>query len=105
MQGIRYNGAQSWGTNFVATSATGSTFVNLNEEIADEVTLVLPSSGVGLDVLCAGQVQEPTKFVSIDAPSGFVIPLTGNAKEVMVRRTDLSNTPINVRYTWRKFRR
>lgn len=105
MQGSRYVGAQTWGTDFVATSTTGSTFVNLNNEIADEVSIILPAGSVGIDVLCAGQYATPTKFVSIDAPSGFIIPLTGNANEVLVRRTDQSNTPINVRYTWRKVRR
>lgn len=104
MQGLRYSAVQSWGTDLVATAGAG-VFVNLNEQVADEVTIIIPSTGVGIDVLCAGQVAEPTKFVSVDAPSGLTVTLTGNAKEVMVRRTDLSATPVNVRYIWRKYRR
>lgn len=105
MQGLRYNAPQSWGTDFIATSASGAVFVNLNNEIADELTIMLPSGGVSIDVLCAGQYATQTKFVTVDAPSGLTLPLTGNTNEVLVRRTDNSNTPINVRYIWRKFRR
>ena len=105
MTDIRYTAVQSWGTDFVTTLVAGTAFINLNEQVADEVTLVIPASGSKLDVLCAGQVATPSKYVSIDAPSGFVIPLSGNAQEVMVRRNDLSGAATVVRYTWRKFRR
>jgi hypothetical protein len=102
---FKYNSTQNWGTDFVTTLAAGTAFLNLNDQPADEVTLIIPSSGASIDVLCAGQAAEPTKFVTIDAPSGFVIPLSANTAEVMVRRTDLSGAATTVRYTWRKFRR
>ena len=105
MTDIRYTAVQSWGTDFVTTLAAGTAFINLNDQVADEVTLIIPASGAKLDVLCAGQLPDTTKFVSVDAPSGFVIPLSGNAQEVMVRRNDLSGAATTVRYTWRKFRR
>ena len=105
MLGIRYSAPQSWGTDFVSTLAAGTAFVNLNDQVADTVILYIPASA-GVDILCAGQVQEPTKFVS---SSGFTVPLefhlTGNTNEILVRRTDLSATPLVVRYAWVKFRR
>jgi len=99
----KYVTIQNWGTDLVATSTSGATFVPLGSILADEVTLVLPASGVSIDVLCAGQIATPTKFFTIDAPSGYVIPLGRNIGEVMVRRTDNNNTPVNVRFSWRKF--
>ena len=102
MQGIRYNAVQNWGTDIVATSASGATFVNLNEQICDEVTIFIPASGVAIDVICASKIATPTKFLTLDAPSGATFPVTANAKEIMVRRTDNSNTPFTVRYSWRK---
>lgn len=105
MHDMRYTAAQQWGTDFTATSASGATFVNLTTHPADEVTILVPASGVALDILCAGQVAEPTKFVTVDAPSGVTISLCGDTKEIMVRRTDNSDTPVNVRFIWRKFRR
>lgn len=105
MSTLKYISVQNWGTDLVATSATGASFVNLNSQAADELTIIIPADGTKIDVLCAGQIREPTKFVTIDAPSGLVLPLSGNTAEVMVRRTDNSGTPVNVRYTWRKFKR
>lgn len=108
MLSIRYNGYQDWSTDVVYTLAAGTAFVNLNYQPCDEVEIVVPLSGVKLDVLGAKEMApsgDRTKFVSIDAPSGLTIPLCGNANEVMIRRNDQSATPTPVRYFWRKFRR
>ena len=100
----RYHPVSKWGTDVVATAGAG-VFVNLNDQQADEVTILVLAAGVGLDIQSAGQVGSNTKYVSVDAPSGITIALTGNALEVLVRRTDGSATPVNVRYIWRKFGR
>ncbi len=101
---FRYNAYSSWSTETVATLAAGSTFVPLGDFPCDEVVIYNPATGVSLDVKQAGQ-GDATKFVTVDAPAGATIPVGGLASEVMVRRTDLSNTPTTVRFIWRKFRR
>ena len=103
MQGFKYNSTQNWATSSVATSGSGASFVGLNDEPCDEVTIVILANGVGLDI--QGPSGSSTDYVSIDAPSGLVIPVSGNAKEVQVRRTDQSATPATVRYLWRKYSR
>lgn len=105
MFGIRYNGYQEWGTDYVETVAAGTAFINLNNQPCDEVCIFNPASGVSLDVLAAKTPLSLDKFVTVDAPSGTVIPVTGNANEILVRRTDLSATPTTVRYIWRRYRR
>ena len=101
----KYLSLQTWGTDIQATSAVGATFVNLPHIPCDEVTIFNPSTGVALDMLAAGQAANPTKYVILDAPSGTVVPVSGSAKEIMVRRSDQSGTPVTVRFSWRKFRR
>lgn len=102
---IRYNAYSSWACDLVATLAAGSTFVPLNDQPCDVVTIILNSSGsVKLDIINSCQT-DLTKFISIDAPSGFVLPVGGNANEISIRRTDLSATPVTVRYVWGKYRR
>lgn len=108
MLGIRYNGYQDWSTDTVDTLAAGTSFVNLNDQPCDEVTIFIPLSEVKLDIIGAKQMApsgSQTKFISVDAPSGVTIPVAGNAAEILVRRNDQSATPTTVRYIWRKFRR
>lgn len=105
MTPIRYNAYSSWGTDFTATLAAGATFIQLNDIPADVITLVIPTTGgVSLDVINSNETDK-TKYMVIDAPSGFVIPVGGNAAEIMIRRHDQSATPVTVRYMWGKFRR
>lgn len=104
MTPIRYNGYSSWSTETVATLNPGTTWVSLGDFPCDEVVIYNPATGVSLDVKASCQ-PDATKYVTVEAPSGATIPVGGNAQEIQVRRTDLSNTPITVRYIWRKFRR
>ena len=105
MNPSRYHPISQWGIDVVETDASGSAFINLNDQDADQVTILVPSSGsIGLDLQSAHDLDS-SKYVSLDAPSGITIALAGNAKEVLVRRTDQSATPANVRYIWRKYQR
>lgn len=106
MNQIRYNAYQKWSTETKDTSASGEVFTTLGNFPCDEVVIYNPAAGTKLDIISANQyADDPTKFVTIDAPSGATIPVAGYANEIMVRRSDLSDTPITVRYIWRKFNR
>lgn len=96
----RYHPTSTWDTDVVATGAA-SAFIPLPSHQCDEVTIIVLAAGVGLDI-CQSNNPDPTKFVSIDAPSGITIPVAGDSVEIAVRRTDLSATPVNVRFIWRK---
>jgi hypothetical protein len=104
MTPIRYNAYQSWSTEIVDTSTSGEVFTPLGDFPCDEVVIYNPSTGVSLDIKASNQPDD-TKFVTIEAPSGATIPVGGLASEIMVRRTNLSDTPVTVHYIWRKFRR
>jgi hypothetical protein len=104
---IRYNAYSSWRTA-IKTIAAGATFTTLGDFPCDEIVIYNPASGVSLDVISsswiAGTSADTTQFVTIDAPSGAVIPVGGNANEISVRRTD-AGAETTVRYIWRKFMR
>lgn len=99
-----------WGTDSVQTSATGASFVQLADHDCDEIEIFNPSSTVQIDIITnASPALDQTtlkQFISPAIPGpGTLIPVTGNAKEISVRRTDLSNTRVFIGYIWRKFRR
>ncbi len=106
--GFRYNAYSSWRTGIITISA-GATFTPLGDFPCDEVVLYNPASGVSLDVIAsswiAGTNADTTQFVTVDAPSGAVIPVGGYANEIAVRRNDQASTPTVIRYIWRKFMR
>ncbi len=104
MNQIRYNAYSSWDCDNVETLAAGATFVPLNAAPCDVVTLLLPSTGVSLYVKNSN-TADATKYVQVDAPSGFVIPVGGDASEISIRRADGSATPVTVRYMYGKYRR
>lgn len=103
MTPIRYNGYSSWSTETAATPNPGSEWTTLGDFPCDEIVIYNPSTGVALDIKQSAAAD--AKYVTVEAPSGATIPVGGNAQEIMVRRNDQSNTPITVRYIWRKFRR
>ncbi len=106
MNQIRYNAYQKWSTETTDTASHGEVFTPLGNFPCDEVVIYNPADGTKLDIISANQhADDPTKFVTIDAPAGATIPVAGYANEIMVRRNDQSNTPVTVRYTWRKFNR
>lgn len=78
--------------------------MNLTNRPADEVTILLASTDVAVDLLAAGEYANPTKYVTLDAPSGITIQLAANCAELMFRRNDQSATAFTLRYIWRKFR-
>lgn len=100
----RYNGYQNWSAEITATAASGSGFTALPNIPCDEVVIYNPASGVALDVKNSNET-DATKYVTVDAPAGAVIPVSGTAAEIEVRRHDQSATPVTVRFIWRKFRR
>ena len=108
MSNIRYNAYSSWRTGII-TITTGATFTPLGDFPCDEVVLYNPASGVALDVISsswiAGASADTAQFVTVDAPSGAVIPVGGNANEIAVRRNDQASTSTVIRYIWRKFMR
>lgn len=105
---IRYNAYSSWRTAIVTITA-GATFTPLGDFPCDEVVIYNPAAGVALDVIAsswiAGGSADLTQFVTMDAPSGAVIPVGGNASEIAVRRNDQASTSTVIRYIWRKFMR
>ena len=101
MSDFRYLPIASWGTDRVLVS--GTAFVNLNDQAADEVVLVNSADGAALDMRQAQ--RDDTQYVELDAPSGLTVGVTNNANEIMVRRHDQGATQVAVRYIWRKYRR
>ncbi len=97
----KINPTQESQTQSVATSSTGANFVELPNNVADEVTIIVLAAGVGLDIMI-GHGAGSNDFIQVDAPSGLTLPLCGNTAEVRVRRTDQSNTPATVRFFWRR---
>jgi hypothetical protein len=91
----------AWATDSVNTGATGANFVPLNSHNCDEVTIINP--GVGLDIQSVNQ-DANGNFVSIAANSGITIQVVANSLEVLIRRTDKSNTASAVQYIWRKYK-
>lgn len=87
-----------WSTDKVDTSVTGATFVSLPSHDCDEI-LIVNATGYALEVRAAGS----TDGVKIPDGSGAGFPMSGNSKEAQVRRFDQSNTPVSVRFIWRKF--
>lgn len=104
MSGLKYGTTQVWNTAQVILAGT-SQFTILPPQAADEVTIIIPQSGVSVDIISAGNPFDLTQFVTIDAPSGLVIPVSANTAEISVRRNDLSATPYTLRYMWRQFSR
>ena len=90
----------SWGTAKATTLVQGSTYVPLGDIVCDEVTIVIPSTGVAISVLGYNS-DDP---VVVDAPSGLTIPVAASANEIQVKRADSSNTPVDVAFIWRKFK-
>jgi hypothetical protein len=98
----RYHPTTKWSTAIVVVDGAAE-FVTLPDLQCDEVALILPSTGVSLDIIESGKlVTAPTEFATIEAPSGLTIPVAGNASEISVRRTDGSATPETLRFIWRK---
>jgi beta-lactamase superfamily II metal-dependent hydrolase len=108
MNQIRYNAYSSWRTGIITITA-GATFTPLGDFPCDEVVILNPGTGVSLDLIAsswiAGASADTTQFVTLDTPSGTVIPVGGNANEIAVRRTDQASTSTVIRYIWRKFMR
>ena len=88
-----------WSTDTVSTSATGANFVSLPNRDCDEV-LVINSSGFALNLRAAGQSSGGVKIPDAGSP---LIPVSGNAAEVQIRRDDQSNTPITVGFIYRRY--
>ena len=108
MAGFRYNAYSSWRTQILATANPGTGFTPLGDFPCDEVVIYV-ASGTSIDIISSswlgGTEADTTQFVTAEGPAGVVLPVGGNANEIAVRRTNLSNTPITVRYVWRKFMR
>lgn len=83
-----------WAADTVTTAAAGADFVALSAQAARLVTLIAPS--VALDVRRTGTATH----LSIPAGSSLSLALAADCAEVEVRRTDRSNTQIDVGYIW-----
>ena len=96
MSALKPNGR--WGTSSVDTSESGATWVSLPDVDCDEVLLV-NTTGVTLGL----RSSEATLGIKLPDAYGPAIPVSGNAREVQVRRFDESDTPVTVGFIWRRY--
>lgn len=86
--------ATAWGTDSVSTAGTGTNFTALPSHDAAAVLIVNPS--VALDVRKVGA----SAFVTMAAGTGLEIPVVANSNEIEVRRNDVSNSQISVKFVY-----
>lgn len=90
-------GNKAWGTDAVATAATGTNYAQLASHKAISVE-IHNHSGQSINlrnkVLAGTPILIPTATV-------VTIPVKGNSNEIEVKRADDSNTPVSVGFLWR----
>lgn len=80
------------GTDEVATSATGASFVPLPAHPATQVTL-FNYTGQKLDWKISNG-----SFIELNNNTAVVVNGLVNSQQVLVRRTDLSGSPVTVKF-------
>lgn len=76
----------------------GTSFVTLPSHDCNEIA-IFQETGLSIDILPWNGID----FVTASSPSGITIPVAANSQEFAIRRTDLSATPVKVRFLYRKF--
>lgn len=99
----QFQPVSQWQVDHGPTSGAGSAFASLPSHECDEVTIINPS--VAVDFQCYSQDPDANAFATIAANGGITIQVAANSREIMVRRNDVSNTPVQVKFIWRKYRR
>lgn len=90
-----------WKTGSIQTSATGTTFVNLTDYECDEITFINPAQAI--DIKSPQQDIGANDFITMAAASGpLTIQVGADAKEVLIRRNDVSATQVYVKYIARR---
>ena len=87
--------SSSSGYGSAQTSATGSNWVTLSDQVAGSVTIV-NNTGTTLSISKDGgttQMQVPTG-------ASFCVNFINNANQVSIRRADSSGTQVTVYYQW-----
>ena len=96
MSALKPNG--SWGTSEIETAASGATWVDLPDIDCDEV-LVVNATGVALEL----RSSQASAGIKLPDAGGPTIQVTGNAREIQLRRFDQSNTQVTVGIIWRRY--
>jgi len=87
--------SSSSGYGSVQTSATGSSFVALSQQVAGSVTII-NSTGTTLDISKDGG----TTKMQLPTGASFCVNFITDANQVSVKRSDSSNTQVTAYYEW-----
>jgi hypothetical protein len=83
------------GYGSVQTSATGTTFVALSQQVAGSVTII-NNTGTTLEISKDGG----TTKIQLPTAASFCVNFITDANQVSVRRADTSNTQVTAYYEW-----
>lgn len=83
------------GYGSATTSATGTNYVTLTDQVAGSITII-NSTGVTLDVSKDGGATK----IQIPTGASFCVNFIQNANQVVIRRSDTSNTQVTTYYQW-----